>query len=65
MTPTLGSERVGLSTELGFAIVGGVELVVRAPGRVSRGIGERIATAVGAATTLSRHGVNLVRHRTS
>ncbi len=49
MFPSRGTERVDLSTELGFALVGGVALVCAAPGRVGRRVTDRVTGTVDTA----------------
>lgn len=46
MFPSRSSDRADLSTELGFAVVGGIALVYTAPGRVVRHISGKVTGAL-------------------
>jgi hypothetical protein len=49
MFPGRSSDRVDLSTELGFAVVGGVAFACSTPGRVGRRVTERVSSMLDAA----------------
>lgn len=49
MIRSSGSPRADLSTEFGFAVVGGVALVCTAPGRVRRHVSAQVTRVVDSA----------------
>ena len=47
MPPSKSPEHVALSTELGFAVVEGIELIFATPGRVSKQVNGAVGGVMG------------------
>lgn len=65
MFPSSSSQRVDLSTELGFAVVEGVVLVCTAPGRFRRHLTGQGSGATGGVVQFAKSGVARVTGRTT
>lgn len=53
MFPSRSSDRADLSTEIGFAVVGGIALAYTAPGRVVRHVTGKVTGALGSAQNVA------------